>query len=503
MADLPAPLAEGDLAKTPFAHVLLHIRGKGYSGSLVLWRTDVAEGQPRQDRVRFERGAPVAAALTEPASRLDRGLLPLFARDAGPYAFYEGADLVGTGDRVRAGRVDVLPLIAASLRGSSRDDIAGAIVRRFGDAHLRLSRGFDLDALGLLPEERSTVDLLRAKPMPAAELRKLSPLAPRTVLRLIYFLAITGAIEAWDGKLSGPPRRSQGGPSGSRAESGERSAVRQPAPEMPGPAPSSLSGARRERWEEIRARAIAIEAENYFEMLGVERSAKDTDIKKAYLQLVKQWHPDRLEPELSELRPFVERVFRYLTRANETLGDPAGRRTYLMQVQEGGGTPEKEREVASIVNAAMEFRKVEVLIRRREWQAALDLVEQIVDVAPDEADYLATQAYLMYQIDAGSTDRRPQILAALERAVELAPDNDKVHYYRGIALKRWGSAEQALEHFARAAELNPRNIEALREVRLAAMRGSTPPSAPGGKGKPAKKDAASFFGKLFGGGKKK
>src|SRR5687767_3190198 len=114
---LPEPLAEGDLRKTPFAHVLLYAQKHELTGTLVIWQA-TGEERPKQDRIRFERGVPVAGRLIEQASRLDRGLLPIFARASGPYAFYPGVDLVGSGDAVRSDPVQVLPLLAASLRGS-------------------------------------------------------------------------------------------------------------------------------------------------------------------------------------------------------------------------------------------------------------------------------------------------------------------------------------------------------------------------------------------------
>src|SRR5690606_18080225 len=100
-----------------------------------------------------------------PTSQLSLGLLPLFGRSRGPYAFYGDVDLVGSSEDVRTGAVEVLPLIAASLRGSSRDDVVRAVCEGFGVAKVHVSPDAELDTLGLLEEERRLVDRLRAQPM--------------------------------------------------------------------------------------------------------------------------------------------------------------------------------------------------------------------------------------------------------------------------------------------------------------------------------------------------
>ncbi|MEQ8455395.1 MAG: DnaJ domain-containing protein [Sandaracinaceae bacterium] len=506
-AQLPEPLAQGDLERTPFAHILLYVHQQALTGTLVVWKPEPGEARPRQDRIRFDSGAPQSGRMIERASRLERAMLPLFARADGPYAFYADTDLVGDGDGVIDGPADVLMLIAASLRGSSRDEVVSSVVTGFGEARLRIRRGADIEALHLLPDELATVQLLRADPVAVAQLTELSPLEAHRVERLVYLLAITKSVEPYD--------ESEATASGSRPKQStpkpaprERPAPREPKPSeaqsrgVPGapdpvePPPPGLSSEHRELWKEVAQRAAEIETENYYDMLGVARDATAANIQKAYFGLVKKWHPDRVPSELAALRPVVERIFRYLTRASETLTDDETRGKYLATVQDGGGTPEAERQLGLIIQAAMEFRKVEVLMRRREWDEALALLDPILSINDEEPDYHATRAWILYQKTNGAAQR--EVLEQLDKALSLTEAHDKAHYYKGMVLKRAGKRDAAAEHFRRAAELNPKNIDAVREVRLLDMRGSTPPTKPGGGGG----SDGSFFGKLFGGKKK-
>ena len=80
------------------------------------------------------------------------------------------------------------------------------------------------------------------------------------------------------------------------------------------------------------------------------------------------------------------------------------------------------------------------------------------------------------------TDPAPtdEMLAALDRALKLNPDSERAHYYRGVVLKRLKRDNEALLHFRTASQLNPRNVEAARELRLAMMRRESRPPPPTG-----------------------
>ena len=261
--------------------------------------------------------------------------------------------------------------------------------------------------------------------------------------------------------------------------------------------PAGLSEVHQRRWQEILARAEAIETEDYFTMLGIERSVSSAAVQKAYFGKVKVWHPDRVPKEIAVLRPTVERIFGYLTRANETLTDDEKRGPYLSNVQAGGGTPEADRQLAAIVNAAMEFRKVEILLRRNEWDEALEILDTILEGNDDEADYHATRAWVLFNKHNGDESIRPAVVRGLERAIELVEKHDKAHYWLGLVLKREGKNRLALQHFEAAAEANPRNLEAVREVRIAKMRQNDGPTAKSGS-----TEKKGLLNKLFGGKKK-
>lgn len=258
---------------------------------------------------------------------------------------------------------------------------------------------------------------------------------------------------------------------------------------------------------EIISRAEKIENQSYFEMLGIGKEASPDSIRDTYFKLAKVYHPDRAQAGLEDLKETLEFIFSNLTEAYATLTDKEKRNRYLSLLKEGGGTLADQKKIQSVVEAAMNFQKAEVCFRRKDYAEATRLCGLALEAGPDDPEYQALAAWIQMHTR-GPTEKIDDIVEALKKAQAAAKESEKTNFYLASALKRAGLDQQAVIYFKRASIANPRNLDALRELRLYEMRkekggnaksGSVKgTSVKGGGAKPkGKADEGGLFGRLF------
>jgi len=89
---------------------------------------------------------------------------------------------------------------------------------------------------------------------------------------------------------------------------------------------------------------------NYYEFLGVEPAAGPADIKQAYRDKLKQWHPDKNMDRLAE----AEETTKILNQAFYTLSDPGRRRQYDRVLRYTRG-----KDFSNVLDSGAFWQKVE------------------------------------------------------------------------------------------------------------------------------------------------
>ena len=194
---------------------------------------------------------------------------------------------------------------------------------------------------------------------------------------------------------------------------------------------------------------------DYFIRLGLSETATRDDVKKAFLTLAKQFHPDRFSaPALADLAEMVKDFFTSVNEAYETLSDDRRRAEYLSQGRGGA-------RAASAESAKIDFQKGEACLRTRDWSRARGFFEAAVRGDP-RAEYMAALAYV-YVADPNRKDRTKARLL-LEGAMK-DPTCDRAFYVAGILARDEKDEVKAERLFRQAVQINGKNSDAVRELR--------------------------------------
>lgn len=241
--------------------------------------------------------------------------------------------------------------------------------------------------------------------------------------------------------------------------------------------------------KEIRELHGELSKKNHFEVLGVDKKADLATVRKTFTQLAKKYHPDALPQGLAEDAAGKAReISARINEAYRTLSDDVARAEYVALLADDRIKGDA-RKAELIREAEKKTKMADVLLRKKDYQKAREYYRFAVESDPSSGEYKGKLAWAMFSDP--SFDRKealekgfPLILDALQQAEK----NALVHYYAGQFLRAQDRKDEALQHFQRAAKLDPTFPEAVREVRLADMRDKKTEEQQKGK---------STFSKLF------
>jgi curved DNA-binding protein CbpA len=403
------------------------------------------------------------------------------------FAFYNGFDALRDVGVDSPRGVDPLPMLWTLLSERAPHAHVEAVLARVARSSLRLAKTADPARLGLGASERAAIELLRIRPLTVMEFSRISGLAPSEARLLTYLLLVTKQVDLISVSRSSIPP----GPGSTR---GLPLPVRASVPQTPVPhssrsvplqsfvppgdrvgsrPPARLAPALSERWTAIVDRASTIDRADYFSMLDLARDSTAEEARSSFLALALKWHPDRLPPELLPVRAACSRVFGRLSEAHATLTDPERRAGYIKLLAEGSGSPEMQETIARVVAATEDFKKAEACFKRNDLVSAEEFCRRALAGDATQADYHAMLAWL---ISLKPENQPQEILGSirmLSKAIAMSERCERAFFWRGMLYKRIGKLEAAYRDFREAVELNPNNIDAVREMRLHNMRSGT------------------------------
>jgi curved DNA-binding protein CbpA len=466
----------------------------------------MAETRRPQGELLVEMGAVTAEEVARALAEQQAGYFGLIAAlDAGAFAF-DGAAVVP--EWTRGSRLSPLRTIVDALARPQAAALVASALRAAEVDGVRLSTGSRAAADGVdwTGPERALVLRLES-PVTLDAALAAAPVGPeraRAIVASLLLLGLavpataegTGSIslalepEALAPDASAPPSRPAppppaAGPAPRRSDPAEARARRQrllqqairnmgvgpfsgrpqpdgSAPDEPAAAPAPpaagprAAGGAAENGLRDALLAVAPRAreKDFFVRLGVAESAGRDEVKKAFLAIARQFHPDRFaSPALADLQDAVRDFFAAVNEAYEALSDDRRRAEYLAS--------RKGQAAANAEAARVDFLKAEACLRTRDFQRARGFLESALRADP-KAEYKAALASAFL-----ADPQRRDVQRARQLLAEATQDPacDRAFHVAGLLCRDDGDEAAAERHFRAAANANPRNADALRELR--------------------------------------
>ncbi|MDJ0765252.1 MAG: DnaJ domain-containing protein [Myxococcota bacterium] len=407
-------------------------------------------------------------------------LIDVFAMTDGSYAFYEAVDLLGGLGTSELFPVDPYPVLMAGMRTHGyKLNFAHACARLEGK-WLSASDPKTIRRFRLTNAEKPILETLLSGAVAYSELISNRQFEMHAVMYILYVLMMTHLLKAEDAAPDQPVSETPA------LNTSQLDSV------SPAPYKTPLDPQTMEKKQQILDKAAHIGSQNYYEMLEIPFGAPHEDVRTAFFRLAKVFHPDKVPKVIArELKDAVQYIFSNLSEAHATLIDPDAREEYESAIRDSEKRtssvpiPDDEDVVREVLQAETFFQKALVFLKRGQTDKAMNMIERARALNPQEGEYIAIWAHLMGK-QRPSTEGVEDLVGALREAATSYPKSERAHLYLAQMLMRAGHQNEAQRHFGRVLELNPRNIEAARELRLMEMRG-----------KKTKETASGLFKRLF------
>lgn len=397
---------------------------------------EVAHAKRLHGEVLLERGAVTPGRLEEGlVEQTFRKVHHLFSfPEETTWTFRDDVDeLAGARDEPRPA-VETWHAIWRGLRDQRPSAHARRTLAKVEDG-LHLKDLAFVRRFGLVPEELAVCERLHAQPTTLAQLVTTSRLVPERVENLVYLLVLSRCVV----RIEAAPMR---------------------------PVDLGIAG--------VRDRARRIDQEDPYTTLGLRAGSTREAARAAYFRLARHWHPDRIPPELAEVRAECEHVFVRLGDAHRTLTDVSASLTIEDVIGAADGVAANDSVAPPAAPPRSTLRDADAALARGDLHAAQAIARGLASAGAEGPGARAILAWC--SAGAGTSSDLPameQALGALEKVLTGDPDCVRALWFHGQLLKRLGRVDAALRDFKRAVRLDPRHVDAQREVRLHELRRRT------------------------------
>jgi len=224
-----------------------------------------------------------------------------------------------------------------------------------------------------------------------------------------------------------------------------------------GAAPRTASGEPPPEVSEVLAFRETMPQKNFYQILDVPRGAPEEEIKKAYFQMARRFHPDRFDRKAAaEYKGQIDEVFDSITNAYRVLSNKDKRAAY----DSGISVNAQEDVQDSVKKAEIKFRQGKTLFGMDRFDEAVSYLEEAVRLRRDKADYFLLLAMAESKVSSYLRKAEGDFL----KAVNLEPWNPEAYVGLGVLYRSEGLQTKAVRQFEKALEADPEHAKARQEL---------------------------------------
>lgn len=212
----------------------------------------------------------------------------------------------------------------------------------------------------------------------------------------------------------------------------------------------------------------AIETLDYYQVLGLGRTAAAGELRQAYRNLAKKYHPDlHVGRDLVDVQDKAEALFMRVSEAYATLSNGARRAEYDQMLRKGPGGRHGDTHSSRVDKkevAAVQFELGMKSYQSGDFWSAAEAFTSACDFDPTNARYFYHKGLALIKVPKRGHDAEK----SLEEAIRLDPKTD---YYieLGNFYLRYGSKALASSQFKEALQKDP-DSEPAKQGLLAAQK---------------------------------
>ena len=196
----------------------------------------------------------------------------------------------------------------------------------------------------------------------------------------------------------------------------------------------------------------------------------ELELATAYERLAARTHPDRVAGGGKALRALAAEAFAHVERAHEALLDPGRLQELELERRRRDRAEKEQAEGRRAHDAERYFQQGQDAVGNRDYESALRWFGKALELFPQEGEYHSSYGWALHLCHPDDAAMAEEAIEHCKRGLKLASDRETAYLLIGRLCKATGRVDAAERMFARAAQIRPDCIEALRELRLINMR---------------------------------